>query len=193
VANRQSPTPVLVYLSGSQRGAALELARDVIRIGVAANMDLRLPADTEPLPGAHHATLTRRGASYEMQAQPGHDVWVNGELVDRLVLASGDVLELGGDGAVLRYRLYPAGTRPQRTITEVFSDCVECASREADTRMGQLSLMARQLPGELLTQTSTRFRASLAILAVLVVGLGFTTWFLAQRTAELEIRIAELT
>ena len=112
--NRQNPIPLLVFLSGSRRGAALELARDVIRIGVGADMDLRLPEDTEPLPGAHHATLTRRGGTYEMEATPGHDVWVNGDRVDRLVLASGDVLELGGDGAVLRYRLYPAGSRPQR-------------------------------------------------------------------------------
>lgn len=193
MANRLSPTPLLVFLSGSQRGTALELSRDTIRIGVGADMDLRLPADTEPLPGAHHATLTRRGETYELEARPGHDVWVNGELVARLVLASGDVLELGGDGAVLRYRVYPAGTRPQRTITEVFSDCVECASRAADTRVGQLGLMARQLPGELLTQTSRRFRATMAVFILLVVGLGFTTWFLAQRTADLEIRIAELT
>lgn len=193
MATRQRPTPLLVFLSGSQRGAVRELGRDVIRIGVGADMDLRLPEDTEPLPGAHHATLARRGATYELEAMPGHDVWVNGELVDRLVLASGDVLELGGDGTVLRYRLYPAGTRPQRTMTDVFSDCVECASRAADTRVGQLGLMARQLPGELLTQTSSVFRTTLALLVLLVVGLGITTLVLSRRTADLEIRIAELT
>ncbi|MFQ5529831.1 MAG: FHA domain-containing protein, partial [Gemmatimonadota bacterium] len=193
MAAPQTPTPLLVFLAGSRRGEARELARDVIRIGVGADMDLRLPEDTEPLPGAHHATLRRRGTTYEMEATPGHDVWVNGEHVDHLVLASGDVLELGGDGAVVRYRLYPAGSRPQRRITEVFSDCVECATRATDTRVGRLGLMARQLPGELLTQTSPLFRATIAVLTFLVIGLGFTTWYLAQRTSDLEVRLAELT
>lgn len=187
------PTTLLVFLAGSRRGTSLELAGDVIRIGVAAEMDVRLPSDTEPLPSAHHATLTRRGATYELEATPGSKVWVNGELVDRLVLASGDVLELGGDGAVLRYRLYPAGTRPQRSMGDVFSDCLECAERATETRLGQMAVVARQLPGELLTQTPPAFRAIVVVMTLLVAGLGFTTWFLARRTADLELRLAELT
>ncbi len=85
--------PVVVFLSGSRRGDTLRrLSGDRLTIGADPSSDVRLPDDTEPLPLPHHATLLRRGRSYEIVAARGADVWVNGEQVDRLVLASGDVL-----------------------------------------------------------------------------------------------------
>ena len=100
------PTSVLVHLSGSRRGHSHLLAGNEIKIGTGPGMDLRLPLDTEPLPAPHHATLRCRGATHEVVAESGSEVWVNGEQVIRFTLASGDVLEIGRDGAVLRYRVY---------------------------------------------------------------------------------------
>ena len=41
---------------------------------------------------------------------------MNGEAVDSLVLASGDVIEVGRDGAILRFRLYPPGSEPFKSL-----------------------------------------------------------------------------
>lgn len=189
MAGESGTTPVLVYLSGSRRGEARALSGDEIRIGTGLSMDVRIPADTEPLPAPHHASLRRRGASYELVVEPGREVWVNGERVDRLVLASGDVLELGRDGAVLRFRLYPPGAS-HRSAAEVFSDCVECARQGSDSAAGRTGLLLASLPKGLATQTSRFFRAAVVLV---LVGLAASTWTLTRRSAELEARLADLS
>lgn len=187
---REPPTPVLVYLSGRHRGDALTLSGDEIRIGTGTAMDVRLPADSGPPPAPHHVTLVRRGATYHLRAEPGRAVWVNGDRVEHLVLASGDVLELGRDGAILRFRLYPAGTTPRPSAAEVFSDCVECAVRGSDAALGRAATLLAALPRDMATRTSRVFRAT--VLAVLL-ALGAGTWGLARRSAALEERLAEVT
>ena len=77
------PTPVLVHLSGSQRGYSHRLSANEIKIGTGPGMDLQLPLDTEPLPAPHHATLRCRGTTYEVAAEGDSEVWVNGEQVKR--------------------------------------------------------------------------------------------------------------
>lgn len=188
--DESKPSCMIVYLSGSSRGIARTLFGDRITIGTGSDMDLRLPKDTEPLPAPHHATLTRRDYTYELQAQPGQAVWVNGEQVERLVLASGDVIEVGSDGTVLRFRVYQAGTKPQRTVLDVFSDCIGCAERASSTFVGRLGVVLAGLPRELATQTSLVFR--LGVLA-LVVTLAGTSWTLARRSQTLEERLADVT
>ena len=54
-------------------------------------------------------------------------VWVNGEPVQRRVLVSGDLIEVGSGGPVLRYRLYAPGSRPFKSFREVFNDCLDSA------------------------------------------------------------------
>jgi len=161
-----------------------------LRIGTAPDVEVRLPYDLEPRTAPHHATLHRRGGTYEIRAVPGHEVWVNAEPVDRFVLASGDVIELGRDGAVLRFRTYPPGTRPSRTVGELFSDCMECATRGAETLRGRASIAARQLPRDLVTRSSPAVRA---FLVLIVVGAGASIWMLVGRTQNLEKRLATLT
>jgi len=73
--------PVVSFLSGSRRGDTLRLGGDLLTIGTAADSDILLPRDTEPLPRGHHATLVRRGRSYQIVAEPDAGVWVNGEQV----------------------------------------------------------------------------------------------------------------
>ncbi len=84
--------PAVVFLSGSRRGETLRLRGDTIRVGTDPDSEIRIPGDTEPMPLPHHATLERRGRTYEISSTPGASMWINGELLERLVLASGDVL-----------------------------------------------------------------------------------------------------
>ena len=181
-------TPVLVHLSGSRRGQSLPVSGNEIKIGTGAEMDLRLPLDTEPLPAPHHATLRCRGTTYEVMAEGDGEVWVNGEQVRRFTLASGDVLEIGRDGAVLRYRVYDAGVAPYKTMTEVFSDCLDCARNSDRGPVGKAAMVLTDLPKQLATQTTRTFRVG--VLTVLIL-LGSGTVLLARRSAQLEQQLAE--
>lgn len=154
-------------------------------IGSGPEAHIRLPPDTEPLPLPHHATLTRRGQTYEVVAEPGAGVWVNGERVDRLVLASGDVLEIGRDGAVVRFRLYPPDAAPFKTLPEVFSDCIECAQAEEGV-VRKATTLAMVVPRELATQTTRRFRIATVIA---IVAVASATGFSVRRSAQLEERL----
>ena len=184
------PTPVLVHLSGSQRGYSHRLYANEIKIGSGPGMDLRLPLDTEPLPAPHHATLRCRGTTYEVVAEGDSKVWVNGEQVKRFTLASGDVLEIGRDGAVLRYRVYDAGIAPYKTMTQVFSDCLDCARNSDRGRVGRAAMVLTDLPKQLATQTARTFRVSVATVLILLVFGGV---LLARRSAQLERRLADET
>lgn len=174
--------PVVSFLSGSRRGDTLQLAGEALTIGTDVESDIRLPGDTEPLPLGHHATLVRRGRSYQIVAAPGAGVWVNGEQVNELVLASGDVLEIGRDGSVLRFRLYPAGESPFKSLPEIFADCAECARAERGA-LRKAGTLIRVVPRELATQTTRRFRI-LTVIAIAMVAV--TTGMTARRNVLLE-------
>lgn len=174
--------PVVSFLSGSRRGDTLRLGGDRLTIGTDSASDILLPPDTAPLPRPHHATLLRRGRSYEIVAEPGASVWVNGEQVERLVLASGDVLEIGRDGSVMRFRLYPSDAAAYKTLPEIFSDCVECARAERGA-LRRAGVFARTVPRELATRSTRRFRV-LTVVAIALVAT--TTAMTARRNAVLE-------
>ena len=163
------PVPVVVHLSGSRRGTTERLAGDVLTIGSSAAAEIRLPADEEPAVGRLHARLERRGPTYELNTVAGQSVWVNGEPVKQLVLASGDVLEVGEGGPILRFRLYPPGSRAYKSVIEAFSDCIDCARRDSGTFLQRASILLTGIPKELVTQTHPWFRGSLVALLVLLL------------------------
>lgn len=191
------PTLVMVHLSGAHRGRTNVLMGDEVGIGTAPNALVHLSDRDRPRPGVRHATLKRRGRTYELLATPAHEVWVNGERVESLVLASGDVLEIGRGGPVLRFRQHPPGARLAKSLPEVFSDCVECAKHASNNPLGRVGALVTEVPRELATQTSAIFR--IGVTAVLLL-LTISTLVLARRNRALEAtvsaeldRIAELT
>ncbi len=179
------PIPAVVFLSGSRRGETLRLGGETLRVGTDPNSEIRIPADTEPMPLPHHATLERRGQSYEIISAPGARIWVNGELLERLVLASGDVLEIGRDGAVLRFRLYDSAKVPYKSLPEVFSDCAECVRAERGT-LRKAGALVTVVPRELATRTTRRFRA-LTVLALAAITIATTITARRNRLIEAQL------
>ncbi|MCP3958957.1 MAG: FHA domain-containing protein, partial [bacterium] len=94
-----APIPGLFHLTGSRRGTTETLVEDVVRIGSGPDNEIHLPADREPAVASNHATLHRRGQTYQLRAEPGQQVFVNDDPVDEWVLAAGDVMRIGA-GAV---------------------------------------------------------------------------------------------
>lgn len=180
------PVAVFVHLSGDRRGTTQRLSGDLITIGTAPYAHVVLPPDPGPGPEPIHATLHLRGLTYELVATADADVWVNGQLVDTLVLASGDLLEFGRDGPILRYRLYPPGSSTHKSLGEAFSDSVDFARHGSRSALGAAATVARGVTWQLVTQTSRGFRA---LVAVALVALLAATVYLARQNLLLERRL----
>ncbi len=187
-----APIPGLFHLTGSRRGTTEALIEDTVRIGTASDADIHVPADRERAVASHHATLHRRGQTYQLRAEPGRAVWVNGEPVDEMVLASGDVLRVGEDGPRLRFRIYQSGHPLYRSMAEVLEDCVDCAQIESASPIGRAAIFFKMAPVGIATGTSPRFRGSLLLIALLLATAALTVHSLrlGQRLKSEQMRIA---
>jgi S1-C subfamily serine protease len=191
-----APIPVFVHLSGRRRGATVRPVGDYLRIGTFPGAEIQL-APTGEVPPEEYAVLRRQGDLYEIDVAAGKEVFVNGDPVDRRVLASDDVLEIGRGGPVLRFRVYPAGTAARKTLAHALADSTDSARRVSSTRLGRASLIMRAIPREVATQTTWPVRAVvLGTAGVLVLAVVFFAWrslVLARRLAEERGRVAGLS
>jgi serine protease Do len=184
--NPGHPVTVIVHLSGRYRGKIQRLTEERLRIGTGSDAEIRFSEDdltpglSEIPASGPYAVLERRGDTYELSAALEADIWVNGRRTEQRVLRSGDVLEIGEGGPVLRFRLYPPGSRAYKSVSEVFSDCAECArhGRNAADRAG---LLLAGPARELLTRTSPRVRVVTVVLTVLLMGAVGWLWTRSQR------------
>lgn len=177
--------PGLFHLTGSRRGTTETLVDDIARIGTASNNEIHLPADREPAIAPYHATLHRRGRTYQLRAEPEQALWVNEEPVREMVLASGDVLQIGEGGPLLRFRIFRQGHAAYRSMAEVLADCAECAQAEGSTPLDRAGIFLKTAPKDLATRTSPRFRW----LSLLVLILFAASSALALRSYRLEQRL----
>lgn len=183
--DESAPIPVVVHLSGPDRGETLRLSGDGLRIGTSPEAEIRLPEGGTV--ADHHATLRRRGRTYALETEPGEAVFVDGEPVDRVALMSGDVLEIGPGGPVLRFRLYPPGSSALKSMAEAFSDCLDCARMAEGGPLRRAGLLLRGVPRELATRTTWRVRGMLTLLLIsLLIGAGSLAW----QNSRLEDRLA---
>lgn len=180
------PIPVIAHLSGARRGTSERLGGAVVWLVLGDQSTVYATSDAAP--SAYAVELSRRGQSYELAAAPGREIWVNGERTEHLVLASGDVIEIGKGGPVIRFRLYPVESGIVKSVGEVFSDCLECARHEQGGVLRRAGVFLAGVPMGLATETSRNFRLSL--LAALLLLLAATV-VLAGRTVLLERRLAE--
>jgi len=177
---------VIAHLSGRYRGKIQRLTGDQLKIGTSEDIEIRISAAdlharrTELPASEAHATLKRRGNTYELRARLAADIWVNGRRVEQRLLDSGDVLEIGEGGPVLRFRLYPPDSRAYKSVAEVFSDCAECVRRSRNV-VDRAGLLLAGPPVELLTRTSPLVRIGMiASIMVLAATVGLL-WVRSQR------------
>ena len=187
-----APVPVIVHLSGARRGTTQRLRGDTLRIGTGPEVEIHVAH--EPAVASRHATLVRREDTYQLETEPDKPVWVNGQPAEHRALASGDVLEVGRDGPILRFRLYPPGSPAYKTPAEAFSDCVACARHSGQNRVGRAAVLLAGTPKELATQTSLWFRALMVLgmvaLVVIVALLARSYARLEDRVEQEEMRVA---
>jgi len=178
-------TPVIVHLSGELRGTTRALKGPVLRLGAASDAEIPLtPEGPSPI-GEVHATLEAHDSGYILHVAEGHQVWVNGESASDRLMSSGDLLEIGEDGPLLRFRLHPAGSRPFKTIRQALSDCYHSA-RRGETLWSRTWLFISGAVREAAREISPSARtAMILVLAALIVAVGA----LAVRNSRLSERL----
>jgi S1-C subfamily serine protease len=151
-------------------------------------VDAEVRVSPEPSVAPYHATLEQTASGdFELIAGADRPIWVNSEPVRRRRLTSGDVLEIGLDGPLLRFRVYPPGTRASKSVAEAFADGVDGArfakrSGPARAAFGVIGAMR-----ELAVRMPHWFRLTVTLLlAALVTG----TVLLLLRGRRLEERLA---
>jgi S1-C subfamily serine protease len=162
----------MVILSGRRRGHMVHLGEKTIHIVRGANAYVGfIPPDGEPERDVH-ATMHRAGDSYEVEVASGCRIWVNGQLVDESrMLESGDLLEIGHAGPVIRFRTYPPGVTPKKTLAEAFADSRDGARVDGQSQLGRTARFLSNITKDLVTQTSLWFRLwVLVLLTALVVS-----------------------
>jgi len=172
------PLNVLVRLSGHRRGKSEPLHGEDIHAALSGQGHLDL---TDELT-AHHvrpmAIFKRHGADYSVETAPGTTIWVNGEPAETArTLASGDVIEIGDQRHVLRYRQYPPGSAGYKSIQEAFSDCVECA-KHSNSFLDRLGIFVLGTLYEMATQIRPAMRA--LMLAGFTIAVGALAWLWYQ-------------
>lgn len=156
---QERPYALLVHLAGERRGESELLHGDEVTLGA----------------GDGSAVLRRRGNTFLLEGAPGTETFVNGEPVDSLVLASGDVIELGPGGKVLRFRLYPPGRGPYKSMREAFADCFDCARYGGEDILDKTGILLAGIPYELATKISPVMRVvvwGLLLAALATAGFG---------------------
>ncbi|MDH3496693.1 MAG: trypsin-like peptidase domain-containing protein, partial [Gemmatimonadota bacterium] len=185
--------PVVTFLSGRRRGDTQRLTGEYLRIGTFPGAEIRLSTGPGEVPPEEYGLVRQQGGLYELDVAPGKEVFVNGDPVDRRVLASGDVLEIGRGGPLLRFRLFESA-RGHKRVSEALNDCLD--SSQGIGVVGRASFLARAVPRELLTQTSWLVRvgafATLAVLLAAIVGLAWRGVVLERRLAEERGRVSGL-
>lgn len=154
-------TAVVRHLSGRRRGRAEAVEDRVLEVAVGVDGEacIRPP---DPADGADCAVrLHRAGPTYVLEAAAGSEILVNGELVPgNRLLGSGDLIEFGYGGPLLRLRLYPPDAIPAITLSEVFSDSMAGARFDSRSRIGQTGSFVARFVQDLATRTAAAFRAS---------------------------------
>ncbi|MFQ5349340.1 MAG: FHA domain-containing protein [Thermoanaerobaculia bacterium] len=180
------PLPVVVHLSGHRRGTTQHLLGDRLRIGAAVDAEVRV--SPEPSVAPHHATLQRTpDGGFELITAADRPIWVNGLRIRHRALASGDVLEIGRDGPLLRFRVYPPGTSASKSVAEAFADGIDAARFAKRSRPARAALGVVGALRELAVRAPLWFRLTVLVLLGALIA---STFWLAQRGRRLEERLA---
>ena len=166
---------VLRFLSGHRRGQFTRLTEKTYFL-----LDTGSGEATIEVPNGWSeedciAVLHRHGYSYEVEATEKYPLWLNGERIEgHRGLQSGDLLELGEGGNVVRFRVYPPGTAPHQTLADALRDSLDSARAEKRSGIHSLRRFVTTLTHDLATRTTVWFRVWILLLITLIVlAIGF--------------------
>lgn len=185
----------LVHLSGPQRGQTR-------RVWGLTSLALSEDGTLNAIPGdassqsSTVAVVMPDDEGWRLEAAPEAKVWVNGVRVRHRTLRAGDVLELGEQGGLLRFRPR-RGEQPYKSVREALADCLDCARLGAQSPLQRLGVLLLGPPYEMATQVAPLVRLIAATVTVAVLGSIGLLWLqnqsLERRLTEQLTRIDSIT
>ena len=179
---------VIEFLSGRHRGTHQRIAEQTVFLTINELGGISIIPASESVEGENYPIrLHRSGDTYELEVQPLYNVWVNGKNVSQHTLVSGELLEIGRNGPMLRFRIYPVGEVPLRTAANAFNDCIDCARYSDGSFVRRTGRLLSEIISELVVHTTAWFRILVVILlAAMVVSMVY----LSRQSQYLEERLA---
>ncbi len=191
---------VLVHIADSRRGEMDMVPGGQTFIGTAYDATVHFDGERESTVGEYHAKLLAGHNETTIQALARRALFVNGKRIDQAVLAPDDVIQVGENGPVLRYRVYTGDLSPYKTPFEALRDCLTNGRYCGETPAGRVQAFARAVPGEMMQMSPTArwgMAMTMALMVVSMAGLGYHAYMLDQRlerrTSQIESVSAELT
>lgn len=191
----EAPLPDLIgafeYLTGPSRGEALWIHDDLVSIELKAG-HLRLSNSAADNGLAEKvARLCRLGSSYEIEAAPGHAMWVNGARVEKKELSHGDVVEFGDKGPLSRFRLFGTNHKMRWTIDQIIGDCFAYLRTSRRPLPSRLFRATRDALRRLALETSLIFRLSVLVAIAALTLLSYQQWQLSRQLQRSIVQSAE--
>lgn len=187
LSNSGNQIAAIIYMSGDRRGVTELLGQRISVIRLEGRFGVRIGALQRGLDPDAAAILRPSENTFELEVTPGWKVWVNGVCATKKKLASGDVLEIGRNGPMLRFKKYADAVIPRRTTHDVYCDCVDCARFGQGALARKTGLFVGGIANEFMIRTTVVFRLSVLLtLAAIIAGLAF----LVQKNVALEERVA---
>lgn len=179
-SNQDDTLVILDHLSGYHRGTRDTLMADEVKIGSSANVDIHFPAAKVPNVAPIHAHLYKADNGFHIRASENTTVLVNDKAIHDTHLFTGDLIQLGSDGPLLRFRLYQEAKRSYKSVREAVTDCIDCAKKESNNPIGRTIALLRGIPAQM-PQLSPLTRTFMLFTIVILVGfVGVLTWQTSQ-------------
>ena len=189
--------PALFCLDGPLRGQTLCAVATPARIGSAKHCELRFPPSDDSDAGepmaAEYAVITATDNGFYIESTTTEPVIVNDRPTTRSRLDNGDVVHIGKDGPLVRFRSMPGG-RPTKTLRQVLDDSSVLAKASLDrrrTKTRQYVDFARQFTRDAVRNGTRSLKVALAGLAAIVLLLtGALIWLVVDSGKQREHRDA---
>jgi soluble lytic murein transglycosylase-like protein len=141
----------LKHLSGSLRGRTTELAKPVLRIGRAADCDVRFDQLKDPNVSNHHAELLLdEGGWFVVDTASTNGTLINGRRVTKQKLSPGDKLQLGSGGPILQVQF----DRVLADAASIKTEAIRVQELPGLTDTAEISAISDKLRHEADTQTA---------------------------------------
>lgn len=176
----------LIHLSGPSRGTTWRLADETLFVVENRHGLLSYSGEAHAADGTVLLTLQRTGDGFRIAESPGVSAWINGERPDDRALASGDLIEVGESGLMLRYRQIPPHQRGYKTMRQAVGDCVDCARYGGKGPIDRAGVLVFGGGYELATQITPIARVSALGVAVVLVASVAALW---QRNVHLQAEL----
>lgn len=165
----------LENLTGPSRGKITWLVSDQASVCVGANRVLRVVPEVSKADKTDaRARISWSEKTYEIEALPNSDIWVNGRKVGTAHLLHGDMIEFGEDGPMSRFRLCDQAFPARWSVEDILSDAVAYARTSRKPIRSRLSHVLFESARRILLETTLVFRAT--VIVVLMALTAFVAW-----------------